>query len=336
MPDISVIICAYTEQRWDDLVAAVESVKGQTLPPEEIIVVVDHNQQLLKRVRDLDVIALENTGVRGLSGARNSGITAARSGIIAFLDDDAVATPDWLMLLNEGFSDPQVLGVGGPVLPLWMSHKSPWLPEEFYWVVGCTYRGMPAKAGMIRNPIGANMSFRREVFDAVGGFHSEIGRIGTQPVGCEETELCIRARQYWPLRGFLYQPQASVFHRVPRNRASWRYFFSRCYFEGISKALVSRYVGAKDGLESERTYTLRILPRGVGRGLIGAFFHHDLSGLGRAGAIICGFALTAVGYCRGSILLRKTKPEASVILAQTSDCIPFRILEVERIHTGQG
>ncbi len=313
MPDISVIICAYTAERWNDLVAAVESVQGQTLPPEEIIVVVDHNQQLLKRVQDLNVITLQNTGVRGLSGARNSGIAAARSGIIAFLDDDAVAVPDWLMLLSEGFSGPQVLGVGGAVLPLWLGHKSSWLPEEFYWVVGCTYRGMPAQAGMIRNPIGANMSFRREVFDAVGGFHSEIGRVGTQPLGCEETELCIRASQYWPLKGFLYQPQAKVFHRVPRNRTSWRYFCSRCYGEGISKALVSQYVGTKDGLASERSYTLRVLPQGVGRGLIDAFFHHDLSGLEHAGAIICGLALTAFSYCRGTVLLRKAKPESMVV-----------------------
>ncbi|HVB21199.1 MAG TPA: glycosyltransferase family 2 protein [Ktedonobacteraceae bacterium] len=312
MPAISIIICAYTEKRWDDLVAAVESVRSQTLPPVEIIVVVDHNQQLLKRVQDLNVITVENTGVRGLSGARNSGIVAARGNIIAFLDDDAIATSDWLMLLNEGFSDPQVLGVGGAVLPLWLSHKPLWLPEEFYWVVGCTYRGMPTKVAMVRNLIGANMSFRRKVFDAVGGFHSEIGRVGTRALGCEETELCIRAFQYWPLKGFLYQPRAKVFHRVTRERTNWRYFCSRCYFEGISKALVSRFVGARDGLASERTYTLRVLPRGVGHGLIDAFFHHDLSGLGRAGAIICGLALTAIGYCLSSVLLRKTKPELTI------------------------
>jgi glucosyl-dolichyl phosphate glucuronosyltransferase len=320
MSDISVIICAYTEERWDDLVAAVESVQGQTLPPAEIIVVVDHNQQLLKRVQDLNVTTVENREVRGLSGARNSGIAAARSGIIAFLDDDAVAAPDWLMLLNEGFSDPQVLGVGGAIQPLWLGHKSSWLPEEFYWVVGCTYRGMPAQADMVRNLIGANMSFRREVFDAVGGFHSEIGRVGTQPLGCEETELCIRARQYWHLRGFLYQPQAKVFHKVPRARTTWHYFCSRCYFEGISKAGVSGYVGVKDGLASERTYTLRILPQGIGHGLIDAFFLHDLSGLGRVGAIVSGLALTVAGYCAGRVFARKATSRAKVTSEGVSQC----------------
>jgi hypothetical protein len=182
---------------------------------------------------------------------------------------------------------------------------------------------------MIRNLIGANMAFRREVFDAVGGFHSEIGRVGTQALGCEETELCIRAHQYWPLKGFLYQPEANVFHRVPRVRTGWGYFCSRCYFEGVSKAAVSRYVGAKDGLASERTYTLQVLPRGVGRGLIDAFFHHDLSGLGRAVAVIYGLALTAVGYCIGSILLRKAKSGSSA----ASDDIAHGSREVPRSLT---
>jgi glucosyl-dolichyl phosphate glucuronosyltransferase len=312
---ISVIICAYTEKRWDDLVAAVESVRQQTLPATEIIIVIDHNPDLLKQVQDCipHAIAVENTGLRGLSDARNSGIAVARSHIVVFLDDDAMATPDWLRFLNEAFTDPRVLGAGGPVIPLWLDNEPAWLPEEFHWVVGCTYRGMPKTSKVIRNPIGANISFRREVFDAVGGFRSEIGRVGTRPFGCEETELCIRARQHWPQSGFLYQPQASVLHRVPGNRACWRYFCSRCYSEGISKALVSRYVGVKDSLASESVYTLRTLPQGVVRGLIDALFHHDLSGLARSGTIITGLSMTMAGYLVGSVFLRVSKSKEDIV-----------------------
>ena len=263
--DISVIICTYTEDRWNELVAAVESVRQQTLPAAEIIIVIDYNPDLLKRVQDHipDMFVIENTGSRGLSDARNTGISVAKGHIFVFLDDDAVATPDWLMFLSEAFSDPQVLGAGGPVIPLWSESKPAWLPEEFHWVVGCTYLGMPQTVQIIRNPIGANMSFRREAFDTVGGFRSEIGRVGTRPLGCEETELCIRARQRWPQCVFLYHPQACVFHQVPVKRASWSYFCSRCYAEGLSKAVVARYVGAKDSLSSERAYTLRIHQRAL-------------------------------------------------------------------------
>lgn len=297
------IICAFTEDRWDALVAAVESVQQQTLPPGEIIVVIDHNTHLLERVRAHlpDVIAIENSESRGLSGARNSGIAIAQGALVAFLDDDAVAEPDWLVQLSRCCMDPRVLGAGGAVTPLWLDKSPAWLPEEFYWVVGCSYRGMPQTVQTIRNPIGANMAFRREVFETVGGFRSGIGRVGTWPVGCEETELCIRARQHWPRRTFLYQPQANIFHRVPGNRTSWSYFSARCYAEGFSKAVVTRYVGIKDSLASERTYTLRTLPHGVVRNLIDLLFHDDLTGLLRAGAIVVGLAVTIVGYFMGRI-----------------------------------
>jgi glycosyltransferase involved in cell wall biosynthesis len=323
--DISVIICAYTEERWDDLVAAVESVRRQTLPANETIIVIDHNPNLLKRVREQipDVVVVENTEARGLRGARNSGIAVAQGQIIAFLDDDAVAIPNWLMLLTEDFTDPQVLGTGGAVTPLWMVNKPAWLPEEFYWVVGCTYRGMPQTKTTIRNPIGANMSFRREVFDTVGDFHSEVVSISGQHAGgCEETELCIRAHQYWPQRIFLYAPQANVFHRVPSSRARWRYFCSRCYVEGLAKAVVSRYVGAKDSLASERTYTLRTLPQGVAHGIADALFHHDLAGLARAGAIVVGLAMTTIGYLIGRIFLQVANPRKNSSKDDVLHCRP--------------
>lgn len=303
MQSIAVVICAYTLDRWDELMAAVNSVKCQNLPPDEIIIVIDHNPKLLKKAQDVlfDVIVIENTGIRGLSGARNCGIVATTSELIAFLDDDAVASPDWLSLLHQQLSRPDVLGVGGAIEPRWQTRKPGWFPEEFQWVVGCTYRGLPATVQAIRNPIGASMCLRREIFETVGGFSSEIGRVGTRPVGCEETELCIRAQQYWSQRIFLYQPEALVSHYVPASRSSWRYFCSRCYAEGLSKAVVSRLAGAGAGLSSERTYTLKTLPMGVLRGVRDGFLSLDGSGFLRSGAIVAGLFMTAAGYFAGVI-----------------------------------
>src|SRR3954454_13060930 len=98
---VSVVICAYTEERWDDLVAAVDSAWAQTVEPHEVIVVVDHNPALLERVRQEfpRATAVENAAARGLSGARNSGVQVATGDIVAFLDDDALAAPDWLKWL---------------------------------------------------------------------------------------------------------------------------------------------------------------------------------------------------------------------------------------------
>ncbi len=305
------IICAFTEDRWEALVAAVESVQQQTLSPYEIIVVIDHNTHLLEQVRVHlpDVITIENSGPRGLSGARNSGIKIAQGTLVAFLDDDAVAEPDWLIQLSGCCMDPQVLGAGGASVPLWLCTKPAWFPEEFYWVVGCTYRGLPQRLTAVRNLYGGCTCIRREVFEVIGGFRNGIGRVGSIPKGCEETEFCIRAKQHWPQKVFVYEPQARIHHRISPDRTSWRYFRSRCYAEGLSKAMVTRYVGVNDGLASERTYTLNTLPRGIMRGLIDALLHQDLAGLARGVAIVTGLVVTSTGYLVGSIslLLKKLK-----------------------------
>src|SRR2546427_4071232 len=111
----SVVICTYAEKRWDELVAAVSSLRTQTLPPEEIIVVIDHNPELLARVGSElpDVTGVENPGRRGLSDARNSGLAVARGDVVAFLDDDAAAEPEWLAVLAEGYAGGGVVGGGG-------------------------------------------------------------------------------------------------------------------------------------------------------------------------------------------------------------------------------
>ncbi len=301
--DISVVICAYTEARWHDLLAAVDSVQRQSAPPREIIIVIDHNPALLERTRThlAGVVVVKNREQRGLSGARNSGIAVARGDVIAFMDEDAVAAPDWLARLAASYENPQVLGVGGAIEPMWLSKRPAWFPEEFNWVVGCTYLGMPQTAAPVRNLIGCNMSFRRQVFESLGGFRNGVGRIGLRPTGCEETELCIRASQHWPAGTLLYEPKAQVSHRVPASRAQWGYFRSRCYAEGLSKAQVSQLVGAKDALASERTYTFRTLPLGVVRGLARAVLHHDLTGLTQAAAIALGLAVTTIGYLAGTV-----------------------------------
>ncbi|HLO28602.1 MAG TPA: glycosyltransferase family 2 protein [Anaerolineales bacterium] len=303
--DVSVIICAYTEDRWAELVSAVESLKHQTKQPCEIILSIDHNPSLYRHACEYfppEIQTIQNSGPKGLSGARNSGIAASKGNIIAFLDDDATAASDWLSLLCGYFRSSNVLGVGGSVQPEWQSKKASWFPEEFLWVLGCTYKGLPEGAAIIRNPMGGCMCWRREVFSIAGGFRNGIGRIGKIPLGCEETELCIRAHQKWPDRVFLFEPQSKIYHHIPAHRATFSYFLSRCYAEGISKAYISRFVGKVDGLSSERTYTFHVLPAGVLRGLTDSL-RGDISGIARSMSISMGFLSTLLGYLAGSLLL---------------------------------
>jgi len=266
---VSVVICAYTEERWTSLLRAVSSVHSQTRPAEEIVVVVDHNPSLLRRVRrELPGLqAVENQGAAGLASARNAGVDACTGSIVAFLDDDAQARPDWLERLTTAYTDRDVIATGGSIEPVWEGGRPRGFPEEFDWVVGCTYRGMPTRTSVVRNLIGANMSFRRGALLRAGGFKPGMGRVGTRPVGCEETDLCIRAATAIPGGKIVYDPMARVWHDVPPQRGRWTYFKARCYAEGLSKATVARGVGLDRGLASERAHAARALPRAVGRGV---------------------------------------------------------------------
>jgi glucosyl-dolichyl phosphate glucuronosyltransferase len=302
----SVVLCAYTEARWDDLVEAIASVRRQTLIPHEIIVAVDHNPRLFARIQQHlpGVVVVENHEVRGLSGARNSGSAAARGSHVAFLDDDAIAAPDWLARLQVVFVNSRATGAGGAIEPLWLGGRPAWFPSEFDWVVGCTYRGMPEMPARVRNLIGCNMAFRKEAFAAVGGFR--IGRVGALSIGREndETEFCIRLRAACPEAELWYAPVAAVRHRVPPSRATLAYFARRCFSEGFSKARLSRQVGQAHALSAERRYMLRTLPRGVVRGLGDALLRRDPGGILRAGAIGAGLMITAAGYLAGSVSQR--------------------------------
>jgi glycosyltransferase involved in cell wall biosynthesis len=159
---------------------------------------------------------------------------------------------------------------------------------------------MPSEPARVRNPVGANMSFRREALLAVGGFSESLGRVGTLPVGCEETDLSIRIGQRRPSATILYDPAASVAHTVPPARGRVRYFLERCSAEGHSKAILTGMVGAEDGLASERTYTRRTLPLGF-LGDLRDVAGGDLSGLGRAAMIFLGLATTTASYLRTRI-----------------------------------
>ena len=312
--NISVVVCVYTEDRWEDIRQAVESVDAQRRPAHELIIVVDYNPDLHRKLQQAypQAIVVENTHAKGLSGGKNTGADIATGDIVAYLDDDAIADPGWLEAFAEGFQDASVVGVGGKTNPLWASGRRPrWFPYEFDWTVGASYRGMPSTRTPIRNVMGGNAAFRRGVVAEIGGFSSGIGRSvqgrKSRPLGCEETEFCIRLSQRKPGAVMLFEPGAAIGHKVSKQRETFAYFRSRCYAEGLSKALVTQSVGSQDGLASERAHALKALPLGALRG-VGEALRGDVGGLARAGAIVIGLAWTTWGYIVGSTRLRLVRP----------------------------
>lgn len=315
-PTATVAIRMFTEERLPAIMAAVESVRNQTIQPDAILLIVDNNPRLERLMRDLypDIEVLPNARTRGIGGGSNTALEAATTDVVAFLDDDAAAAPDWLESLLVPFQrDARVVAVGGYNEPHWMTGDRPaWMPPEFDWVFGCSHRGVPTEVTEIRNLWGCNNALLRERLLAVGGFaEAGLGRLGKHPVGGEDTEICIRLKQHDPLAKILMVPEARIRHQVSAERACPRYFRSRCYHEGKSKALLAHLVGADDGLADERSYTLKVLPMGVLRGLREATIGRDISGLKRSGMIVLGFGLTVSGYLVGTVarIVTRTKIE---------------------------
>jgi hypothetical protein len=148
----------------------------------------------------------------------------------------------------------------------------------------------------VRNAIGSSMAVRLDVAREIGGFRPDLGRVGTHPVGCEETEFFIRARQRDPDAVVLYDPGTVVVHHVPASRSSVGYYLRRCWHEGESKAALARLTGAGDGLSAERTYVARTLPLAVVQALV------DLEPTA-AIAVVIGTAATTVGYVAARLRL---------------------------------
>jgi Glycosyl transferase family 2 len=297
---VSVVICAYTEQRWEQTRAAIESVGNQHPRPVQVLLVVDHNAGLAARARrELSrVTVLENDGPPGLCGARNTGLRAATEPITAFLDDDAEGRPGWLASLVEPYSRHDVVATGGSVRPWWQGIRPRWLPPAFDWVVGCSYLGLPDSVGRVRNPIGANMSLRTRPALEVGGFNASVGQRGGNLQRCDETELAIRLTASRPKSVILYVPAAAVDHHVGEERLKFSYFLRRCWHEGLSKAVVVRLAGASAGLEQERRHVAVVIPATLLRDLRSGATG-DPAAFMRMIATIGGLTVVTAGYLSG-------------------------------------
>lgn len=295
-PLVSVIIAAYTEERWDSMVKCVCSALDQSPPPLEVVLAIDHNPGLADRARQHfdGVVVVESTNLRGASGTRNSGVAASRGELLVFLDDDQAATPGWLASIASYFADPDVLGVGGGITLSWPQSRPRWFPGEFDWVVGGSYTGMPVVASPIRNVWSGNMAIRRKTFDAAGGFRAGFGKLGmsSRP---EDTDLCLRVVRLHPSGHWLYAPDAEVVHLVPARRSTRRFFLGRCWSEGRGKGALIIMNGAGVSTELERRYTTRVLPGALARALGRGVLRADVGSLERAVAILCGVLLTATG-----------------------------------------
>jgi len=240
--NVSVVVCTYATERYQDFREAVESVRSQTYESVEIVLIVDGNREVFDRAcetfgDDKDVILHCNDENSGLSYSRTKGVEIASGDIIAFLDDDAVAKDDWIAQLVAGYEQTDAIAVGGRMIPEWIADRPSFLPEEFYWLIGANYEPRLEDWSEVRNTLGSNMSFRREVFAAVGGFDEQVGLSGDNQIQAEETELAMRMYDTFD-KGMLYNPDAVVAHKVFEYRTKPAWLLRRAFWQGYSKRAI--------------------------------------------------------------------------------------------------
>ncbi|MFX0196609.1 MAG: glycosyltransferase family 2 protein, partial [Candidatus Hodarchaeota archaeon] len=217
----------------------------------------------------------------------------------AFIDDDAVAEKDWLEKLTEPFQSQNVVAVGGRAIPIWSNGTRPlWFPEELDWIVGCTYKGLPLKGNEIRNVPGGNMAFRKEVFEQAGYWQTEIGGTGQSQKGGEEAELCLRIKSEISNALIVYEPNATIHHRVPSHRASPKWVFKNSFDQGICKAKVNKISSTQEALTVENSYLRYLLCTSIPQRLKHFYKKGSLS---QIVIIVLSIAATGVGYLVGKV-----------------------------------
>lgn len=248
---ITVAICTYN--RAERLAETLEHMLRLEVPPSldwELLAVDNASTDGTREV--VDAFAARTDGrVRylheprqGLSRARNAAIHAARGEIVAFTDDDVIPEREWLAKLAETFRDHECAGVGGRVVERWEFEPPDWWTETTdelaAAIVGFDPGGGPRELDV--PPFGANMAFRRKVFERHGGFRTDLGRKGDELISGEDTEFGRRLLRAGEV--LHYAPDAVVHHPVARERATKAYF-RRWYYQ------YGRTVARRDGVPRE-------------------------------------------------------------------------------------
>ncbi len=269
----SVIVCTYN--RAESLRHTLNALAAQQLPStvEWELIVVDNNSS--DQTREVVLAAQAQFATlhylheprQGLSFARNCGIAAARGEVLLFTDDDVRPEPDWIATVLAALEREQAEACGGYIAPDWEVAPPAWLTERFYGFLAIKTETAACRIDTLdRLPFGANMAFRRQLFDRFGRFDTERGRKGNQLASGEDGELFARL-----IRAgikVIHVPEARVHHRIEAFRVEKRYF--RRW-----RSHTSRNLAQTAGLPGERRlagiplYLFAQLARAAWRTLVG-------------------------------------------------------------------
>ncbi|MGQ9720105.1 MAG: glycosyltransferase family 2 protein [Candidatus Jordarchaeum sp.] len=232
--DMSVIVLTFN--RKDDVLDCVESVIHQDFEDDYEIIVIDNwsedgtFEELKSKFSDFSSVKIVRPSKRiGIAAARNYGLQLANGRLVAFIDDDCIATRSWLNETKSAFKDESVGCVGGRISLLTVGIEKPsWIGKDIYGILGITSWGEKNKD--IYFPIGGNLAIRKDLALKIGGFKEQLGPRGVKVFG-EEISISNRVRG----SGYrvVYAPRAEVLHKIWKERIDLEDLIKRAYMISV-------------------------------------------------------------------------------------------------------
>jgi glucosyl-dolichyl phosphate glucuronosyltransferase len=314
MTAISIVVTSYSIRQIKDIQDLLDSIKTQAYPEIETLFVVERSRELFSILKEKEndfpgLKVIFNDTVPGMAASRNIGAKASTGEIVAFVDDDAVLTDQWAQETARAYdNDKRIIGLTGPILPLWEDPAMAWFPREFYWLFSCTYYDW-VEPREVRNGYGTNISFRKEVFDRGLFFTTGLGSVGSkkgdefkkQKTTAEETELSLKIRAITG-KGIEYNPEIIVYHKVYRFRFTAKYIWKRAYIEGNTKMMIRKAFRVNENgehpLKTEHDLLRRIMFK-LFPGILAGFFTKPVITWRRLRVTVVALSGVACGYCSG-------------------------------------
>lgn len=222
---LRVAVVVVTHNRNKDCRETIESLLINSELPDEIIVVDDTSSTPFKFEHELVHILRYDQEI-GLSASRNAGVRASNTDIIVFIDDDAIATKNWIKTIREVFRN-NVDIIGGMVLPIYFTTPPKWWNS----------RALGGFVGIYnQNIIGCNFAVKKELFSKIGFFNPQLGRRGGTLLSAEEDEFFKRSNKLGGKTSYI--PHMIVYHKVLPYRLSLRYLIKRAWWQGKSNFIM--------------------------------------------------------------------------------------------------
>jgi glucosyl-dolichyl phosphate glucuronosyltransferase len=246
---ITVIVCTYNRcARLAHMLSSATKLRVPKSADYDILVVDNNSTDQTRQVvagfceRDPQHFRYSLEPRQGKSHALNTGVREAQGDILAFTDDDVIVDPGWLWNLMAGLENEKWAGAGGRIVPERTFTLPDWLPyEERYAFAPLTLFDLGPNAGQLAEPpFGANMAYRKSMFEKYGGFRTDLGPCPDNSGPQKNEDVEFGRRLLLAGEGLRYEPSAVIYHSVPDHRLRKEYFLEWWFEKARSDVLEAR------------------------------------------------------------------------------------------------